>query len=170
MLWGSRRQGLQLEGDSNHCIHCSVGKGSACSARDAEGVVSVPESGRTPGVGKDNPLQSSCLENPVNRGACQAAVHRVAKSWTWLSAHSHTYRVVSAHHFLGGAGLVAMSCLTLEPQGLPSTRLLCPWDVPGKNTGVGCHFLLQGIFLTQGLNPSLLYCRQIHFLFVFRKN
>ena len=30
------------------------------------------------------------------------------------------------------------------------TRLLCPWDPPGKNTGVGCHFLLQGIFLTQG--------------------
>ena len=30
----------------------------------------------------------------------------------------------------------------------------CPWDSPGKNTGVGCHFLLQEIFLTQGLNPS----------------
>jgi len=35
-------------------------------------------------------------------------------------------------------------------------RLLCPWDFPGKNTEVGCHFLLQGIFLTQGLNPCLL--------------
>ena len=35
-------------------------------------------------------------------------------------------------------------------------RLLCPWDFPGKNTGVGCHALLQGIFLTQGLNPHLL--------------
>ena len=34
-------------------------------------------------------------------------------------------------------------------------------DSPGKNTGVGCHFLLQGIFLTQGLNPGLLHCRQI---------
>ena len=32
----------------------------------------------------------------------------------------------------------------------------CPWDFPGKNTNVGCHFLLQGIFLTQGSNPSLL--------------
>ena len=41
------------------------------------------------------------------------------------------------------------------------TRLLCPWDFPGKNTGAGCHFLLQGIFLTQGLNPGLLYCRQM---------
>ena len=33
---------------------------------------------------------------------------------------------------------------------------LCPWDSPGKNTGVGCHALLQGIFLTQGSNPNLL--------------
>ena len=40
-------------------------------------------------------------------------------------------------------------------------RLLCPWDSPGKNTGVGCHFLLQGIFLIQGLNPGLLHSRQI---------
>ena len=36
-------------------------------------------------------------------------------------------------------------------------RLLCPWDSPGKNTGVGCHFLLQGIFLTQGWNQCLLH-------------
>ena len=38
--------------------------------------------------------------------------------------------------------------------------LLCPWDSPGKNTGVSCHFLLQGIFSTQGLNPGLPLCRQ----------
>ena len=35
------------------------------------------------------------------------------------------------------------------------TRLLCPWDSPGKNTGVGCHALPQGIFLTQGSKPRL---------------
>jgi len=40
------------------------------------------------------------------------------------------------------------------------TRLLCPWDFLGKGTGVGCHFLLQGIFLTQGWNPGLLHCGQ----------
>ena len=39
-------------------------------------------------------------------------------------------------------------------------RLLCPWDFPSKNTGVGCHFLLQGIFTTQELNPGLQHCRQ----------
>ena len=36
-----------------------------------------------------------------------------------------------------------------------ATRLLCPWDFMGKITGVGCHFLLQGIFLTQGWNAGL---------------
>ena len=41
------------------------------------------------------------------------------------------------------------------------TRLSCPWNSPGENTGVGCHFLLQGILLTQGSNLGLLYCRQI---------
>ena len=40
-------------------------------------------------------------------------------------------------------------------------RLLRPWDFPGKNTGVGCHFLLQEIFLIQGLNLGLLHCRQM---------
>ena len=46
---------------------------------------------------------------------------------------------------------------SLQPYGLSSARLLCPWDFPGKNTGVGCHFLLQGIFLTQGSNLCLLH-------------
>ena len=44
---------------------------------------------------------------------------------------------------------------------LTQTRLLCPWNSPVKNTGVRSHSLLQGIFLTQGLNPGLLYCRQV---------
>ena len=42
-------------------------------------------------------------------------------------------------------------------------RLLCPWDLPGKNTGVGCYFLLQGIFWTQGLNLQFL-CWQVYSL------
>ena len=61
-----------------------------------------------------------------------------------------------------GGGLVTKSCPTLvTPWTRGSTRLLCAWDSPGKSTGVGCHFLLQGIFLTQELNPGLLHCRQI---------
>ena len=49
----------------------------------------------------------------------------------------------------------------LQPHGLQPTRLLCPWNSPGQNTGVGCHSLLHGIFPTQGSNPGLLHCRQI---------
>ena len=45
---------------------------------------------------------------------------------------------------------------SLRLHGLQPTRLLFPWVFPGKNPGVGCHFLLQGIFSTQGLNPHLL--------------
>ena len=45
---------------------------------------------------------------------------------------------------------------SLQPHGLYPIRLLCPWDSLGKNSGVGCYFLLQGIFLTQGSNPCLL--------------
>ena len=46
---------------------------------------------------------------------------------------------------------------SLRPYGLKPIKPLCPWDSPGKNTGLGCHFLLQRIFLTQGLNRCLLH-------------
>ena len=46
---------------------------------------------------------------------------------------------------------------TLRFYGLYPTRILCPWGFPGKDTGVSCHALLQGIFLTQGLNQHILY-------------
>ena len=61
----------------------------------------IPGSGRSPRWGHGNPLQYSCLENPMDRGAWQVTVHRVAKSWTrlsdwtelkWLSVHTHAYR------------------------------------------------------------------------------
>ena len=52
--------------------------------------------------------------------------------------------------------LVTQSCQTL--QELHPAKLLCPWNSPGKNTKVGCHVLLQGIFPNQGSNPGLLYC------------
>ena len=47
---------------------------------------------------------------------------------------------------------------SLQPHGLFSSRLLCPWNSPGKNTGVDSHSLLQGIFPTQGPNPGLPHC------------
>ena len=48
---------------------------------------------------------------------------------------------------------------SLQPHGLQPATVLCPWKFPGRNTGVGCHFLLQGIFPTQGLNLHLLHWR-----------
>ena len=54
--------------------------------------------------------------------------------------------------------LVAKSYLTLlRPCGSQSARLLCQWNFPGRNTGPDCHFLLQGILPTQGLNLHLFY-------------
>ena len=58
--------------------------------------------------------------------------------------------------------LSQFSCVRLcATHGQQPTRLLCPWDSPGKNTGVGCHALFQGIFPTQGSNPGLQHCRRI---------
>ena len=63
------------------------GKESTCHAGDAGDADSIPGSGRSPGVGHGNPLLYSCLENPIDRGAWRATVHRVTKSWTRLSSH-----------------------------------------------------------------------------------
>ena len=58
--------------------------------------------------------------------------------------------------------LVAQSCPTLcDTMDCSPPGSSVDGDSPGKNTGVGCHALLQGIFLTQGLNPGLPHCRQI---------
>ena len=55
---------------------------------------------------------------------------------------------------------VLLPILFATPWTLDS-RLLCPWDFPGKNIGLGSHFILQGIFSTQGLNLGLPHCKQI---------
>ena len=60
----------------------------------------------------------------------------------------------------------------LRPHGLQPARPLCPWDSSGKNTGAGCHFLLQGIFRTQGSNPCLLHLLrwQVNYLALWKEN
>ena len=60
----------------------SHGKESACNAGD---LGLIPGSGRSPGGGHGNPLQYSCLENTMDRGASWATVHGITKSWTQLS-------------------------------------------------------------------------------------
>ena len=68
-------------------------KEPTCQWGDVRVAGSTPGLGRSPGGRHGNPLQYSCLENPMDRGAWQATVHGVAQSWTWqkrLSTHSHT--------------------------------------------------------------------------------
>ena len=58
--------------------------------------------------------------------------------------------------------LVAQLCLTLcNPMDCSVPGSFSPWNSPGKNTAMGCHFLPQGIFPTERSNPGLLHCRQI---------
>ena len=124
----------------------SDGKASACNMGH---LGSIPGSGRSSGEGTGTPLQYPCRENPMDGGAWEAIVHGLAKSRTRLSDFTFlSFKSLSVAHD---------SLWLCGPQ---STRLLWPWSSPGKNTGVGCHFLLQGIFPTQGSNPRLL-CVQI---------
>ena len=64
----------------------------------------------------------------------------------------------------------SLSCVRffVTSRTVAPARLLCPWDSLGKNTGVGCHSLLQRIFLTQGSNLGLLYCWQILYHLSYR--
>ena len=100
------------------------GKESTSNAGNVRDMNSIPGLGRFPGEGHGNPLQYSCLENPLDRGAWWATVHRIAKSWTWpkwLSTHAQMDRFSS----------VAQSCVTLWPCGLQHTRPPCPSPSPG---------------------------------------
>ena len=78
------------------------GKESACNAGDPEHMGWIPGSGRSPGWGHGNPLQCSCLKNPMDRGAWWVAVHRGGKSWTQpkqLRRHV-TLNTTKGHSFL----------------------------------------------------------------------
>ena len=72
------------------------GKNLPANTRDLRDVGWIPGLGRSPGGGYGNPLRYSCLENPMDKGAWQATVHRVAQSWTWLkwlSRHKYVYAI-----------------------------------------------------------------------------
>ena len=70
-----------------------VVKNPPANAEDLSDAGSIPRLGRSPAAAHGNPLQYSCLENPLDRGAWQAEVYGVTKSWTWpkgLNMHAHT--------------------------------------------------------------------------------
>ena len=87
---------------------------------------------------------------------------QVSALGSWVSNGLQGWVMSSGPKFRVGnicACILSLSVMSdsLQPFGLQPARFLCPRDFPGKTTGVGCYFLLQGIFLTQGSNLHLLY-------------
>ena len=91
-------------------------------------------------------LGASLPKKPAALGASVGRKHTVSKQWLLLTVFSVCV-CVCAH---------SVTSDSLWPYGLQTISILCPWDYPGKNTGVDWHALLQGIFLTQGSNQHLL--------------
>ena len=85
----NKQQGIDKHGELYSLSSISpVLKNLPANAGDTGDLGSIPGSGRSPGVGNGNPLQYSCLENSMDRGAWRATVQGVAKSWTCLSMHA----------------------------------------------------------------------------------
>ena len=105
-------------------------KASACNEGDLD---SIPGSGRSPGEGNGNPLQYSCLENPMDVGAWWATVHGVAKSWTRLSDFTFTFYITIQIYFYITVSIpssesnkeVQLACIPQEmPLSLDSYQIL----------------------------------------------
>ena len=94
----------------------------------------------------------------MDRRAWWATVHGMAKSRTWLSNWTELNLFISYTNTEKKSDSVSHSVLSdsLWPHILQPARLLGPWNSPGKNTGVGCHSLLQGIFPELGIQPRSL--------------
>ena len=110
------------------------------------------------------PSVSNLLPNLINlNGPIFSNISHIRHNKSLIMSHTHLLRrELCMNYLICAVCLVAQSCLTLcnpmdcRPPGSSVHR-----DSPDKNTGVGCHALLQGIFPTQGSNPGLLHCRQI---------
>ena len=101
-------------------------KNLPANAGDSGDVGSIPGSGRSPGGGNDNPLQYSCLGNPMDRGAWWAAFHGATKSWTQLSMHAMTTDKTLVHFWILGlsANVFLMSLLSADDLALYETSSL----------------------------------------------
>ena len=96
------------------------------------------------GEGNGNPIQCSCLENPRDGEAWWAAVYGVAQSRTRLK------RLSSSSSSSSQSRPILCNPMDCSPPDFSEHGIF-----PSKDTGVGCHFLLQGIFQIQGSNPHL---------------
>ena len=123
---------------------------------------SVPGLGRSPGEGNGNSLQYSCLANPMD-GRTQVDYNPwgLTKVKLDLVTNQQLCLWLERLSFLKMSYVQAQSLshvqLLWDPTDCSPPRFFCPWDLPDKNTGVCCHFPLQGIFLTQGSNLPLLH-------------
>ena len=100
-------------------------KESACDAGAARDPGLIPGSGRSSGGGHGNPLQYSCPENPTDRRAWRATVHRVTKRWTWLkqlSTHAHFDKSLSISRLISSTGKREIS-LILNVKALSNCRV-----------------------------------------------
>ena len=93
MLTTPRKIGLNTKSKKKVTL---VVKDLPVNAGDRKDAGSIPGLGRSSGVGNGNPLQYSCLGNPMDRGAWWATVHGIAKSWTRVSTQAHTHMSKSA--------------------------------------------------------------------------
>ena len=139
------------------------------------------------GVGSLSLLQEIFLTQELNRGLllCRwilyqlsyqktqykllyyTSITKKSKRWSkfrcsWTQGFKLQHKDYGFHHPLvlqasSSVVLIAQSCLTLMTPWTVACQHLCPWDFPGKNTGMGSQSLLQGIFPTQGLNLSVLH-------------
>ena len=105
--------------------------------------------------------------HPAKRERCQGDGFRPSSA-ALACPHSSAAGLQPEVGFSGGTEVTACTPVvalvvsgSLRPHELQPATLLCPWDSPGKNTGVGCQALLQGIFPTQGSNPHLLLHWQV---------
>ena len=85
-----------------------------------------------------------------------SSIFQVLKEWNYQFITLHLAKISYENCAMLSHSVMSDS---LWPHGLFSSSVR--WDSPGTNTGVGCYFLLQGIFLTQESNPGLLHCRQL---------
>ena len=116
----------------NHINHLAsqvvlVLKNLPTNARDTGDIGSIPESGRPSGEGHGNPLQYSCLVNPVDRGAWWSMVHMVAKSRTLL-------KLLSTHSSVQSSRSVVSD--SLRPHESQHARPPCPSPTPGVHSNV----------------------------------
>ena len=93
------------------------------TTRSAGARSSIPGSGRSTGEGNVNPLQYSCLKNSMDREACWDAVHRVAKSWTRLSLHTHTN--TDTHTFKRYVEIVHEGSICRNVEGTSQESISC---------------------------------------------